>query len=181
MTTPTRHAESGHPGTMPEADRVVYVAGMGRRVCAKMIDFVAMAMTIVGGTSITQSYLAGLLIGYGWLALSDWFGSPGKWMLRLEVMRLRTAECSVSASAMRNIPIIATALPPKLHQAWLGIDRQQYIQSYTALFVVTTCLGLGMLVFLFVGALQRRDRRHIGDRIAGTIVVARDQCKPTSM
>jgi hypothetical protein len=53
----------------------VYIPSLTRRVVAKAIEFLAVAFAVAGFSSVTHSYLAGLLIGYGCLALSDWIGS----------------------------------------------------------------------------------------------------------
>jgi hypothetical protein len=42
----------------------VYIPSLTRRVVAKVIDFVAVGFTVAGFSSVTHSYLAGLLIGY---------------------------------------------------------------------------------------------------------------------
>jgi hypothetical protein len=98
-----------------------------------LIDFVALAFTIVGFSRITGSYVAGLVIGYVWLAFSDSGGSLGKWALKLEVRDRDTGrECSAWASFVRNLPIIAIALPHRLHQALLGVNRQQYRDEHSA-------------------------------------------------
>ncbi|HEX7859923.1 MAG TPA: RDD family protein [Verrucomicrobiae bacterium] len=104
-----------------------------RRISAKMIDFVALAVTVVGFSGFTGSYVAGLLIGYAWLAFSDSGGSLGKWALKLEVRDYDTGrECSAWASVLRNLPIIAIALPYRLHRALLEVDRKKYLQDHSA-------------------------------------------------
>lgn len=143
---------------------------------AKMIDFIAMAFIIVGVSRITGSYLVGLLVGYGWLAFSDWGGSIGKPLLRVEVRDNSTGhECSAYASVIRNLPVIVAALPARLHQALLGIERQQYVQSYQVLFLLLTFVGLVIFIALYLAASNDHNRRHFGDRIAGTVVLARNK------
>ena len=151
-----------------------HIPSLPRRLGAKAIDLFGVAFTVVGFTSVTGSYVVGLLIGYGWLALSDFGGSLGKWALKLEVRNHETGgECSAWSSVVRNLPIIATALPQRLHQALLGMDRPQYVQTHTLFMFVMWCFLL--IVFVQVAAALSRDveRRHIGDSLAGTVVVHR--------
>jgi len=152
----------------------VYIPSLSRRVTAKAIDFVAVGFTVVGFSSVTHSYLAGLLIGYAWLALSDWGGSPGKWVMKLEVRdHENLSECSASASFARNLPIIAVAFPHKLHQALLGMDRQQYREAHSAVILVMACVALVMLVAMVIVVSRNAERRHLGDYLAGTLVISR--------
>ena len=151
----------------------VYIPSLKRRGVAKAIDFVGLAFTVVGFSRITHSYLAGLLIGYAWLALSDWGGSLGKWVMKLEVRNYENlGECSAWASIVRNLPIIAFVLPPKLHQALLGMDRQQYREAYPAVLLTMACLALIVLIAMLRVASRNAERRHIGDYLARTLVIS---------
>jgi uncharacterized RDD family membrane protein YckC len=157
------------------------IPSLALRVAAKAIDFVAVGFTVVGFSIVTHSYLAGVLIGYGWLALSDWGGSLGKWITKLAVRDHETgAECSAQASMVRNLPIIATALPHKLHQALLGMDRQQYREAHSAVILLMGCLALLVLGAMLVVASRNAQRRHLGDFLARTVVVFRKR-EPSSI
>jgi len=139
----------------------------------------AVAFTVVGFSSVTHSYLAGLLIGYVWLALSDWFGSLGKWVMKLAVRDHETGgECSAWASILRNLPFIATALPHKLHQALLGMDRQQYRETHSAVIVLMACVALIVWVAMLTVVSRNAERRHLGDYLARTIVISRSRKLP---
>jgi uncharacterized RDD family membrane protein YckC len=156
------------------------IPSLVRRGVAKAIDFIAVAFTVVGFSSVTHSYLAGLLIGYGWLALSDWVGSTGKWVMKLAVRDRRTVgRCSAWASIVRNTPIIAVALPHKLHQALIGMDRQQYREAHPDVSVSMACVALIVLGAMLMVAFRNAERRHIGDYLARTIVVSRKR-EPSS-
>jgi hypothetical protein len=79
-----------------------------------------------------------------WLAFSDCGGSLGKWVMKLEVRdHGNLSECSAWASFARNLPIIATALPHKLHQALLGMDRQQYREAHSAVVLAVEGFAVG--------------------------------------
>ncbi len=158
----------------------VYIPSLTRRFVAKAIDFVAVAFTVVGFSSATHSYLAGLLIGYAWLALSDWTGSLGKWFMKLEVRdHGNLGGCSVWASFLRNLPIIATAVPQRLHQTLLGMDRQQYREAHPTVILVMAGLALIVPVAMLTVASRNAERRHIGDHLARTVVVSRKR-EPSS-
>ena len=140
----------------------------------RRLYFVAVAFAVIGFFRITGSYLAGLLVGYGWLALSDWAGSLGKWIMKLEVRRYATLdECSAWASIVRNLPIIAAALPHKLHQALLGMDRQQYREAHSAVILSMACVALIALVAMLTVACRNPERLHIGDYLGRTLVISR--------
>jgi len=150
------------------------VPGLVRRGAAKAIDFIGVGFTVVGFASVTHSYLTGLLIGYTWLAFSDWSGSPGKWIMKLEVHDRGTGgPCSAWASVLRNLPMIAFTLPHRLHQALLGMDRQEYRHAYPAVILSMGCLALITLVAMIAVASRNGERRHMGDYLARTVVISR--------
>jgi uncharacterized RDD family membrane protein YckC len=146
---------------------------MVRRSMAKAIDFVAVGFTVTGFTAFTHSYLAGLLVGYGWLALSDWGASIGKWITGLAVRDYRTgASCSAVASIIRNAPLVAVSLPYRLHQAVLGLDRAAYKESYFTVVAIFTALALMTILGLLISAGYNPQSRHFGDLLAGTVVTS---------
>ena len=147
---------------------------MTRRGVAKAIDFILVAFTVVGFSIATHSYLAGLLIGYGWLALSDWAGSLGKSVMKLSVHDHETGGgCSAWASMVRNLPILVSALPLKLHQALLGMDRQQYREAHPGVMLSMAGVALIVLLAMLLVAFRNARRRHIGDYLAHTVVVSK--------
>ena len=150
-------------------------AGVMRRATAKMIDFVAVGFTVVGFSSITHSYPIGLLIGYGWLLISDWGEvSLGKRLTGLKVCDHQTgANCTLLASVVRNLPFVAATLPHKLHQAWLGLDRRAYHEQYPGIVIAMAAVAMIVLLSVVIGAVNSPDRRHFGDRLAGTRVYRR--------
>ena len=74
---------------------------------------------------------------------------------------------------MRNVPIIATALPYKLHQALLGMDRQQYREAHSAVILSMACFALIVWAAMLTVASRNAERRHLGDYLARTVVVSR--------
>jgi uncharacterized RDD family membrane protein YckC len=157
-----------------------HIPSLARRGVAKAIDFIAGAFIVVGFSSATHSYLAGLLIGYAWLALSDWGCSLGKWVTKLAVRDHATGgKCSAWASIVRNLPIITFALPHKLHQALLGMGRQQYREAHPDVIVSMACVALIVLGAMLMVASRNAERRHIGDYLARTVVVSRKR-EPSS-
>ena len=153
------HARVGDPATVAQ------------RTIAKAIDFIALAFTIVGFSKITDSYLAGVLIGYGWFALSDAGGSIGKWLTKIEARDARTGtRCSALASTLRNLPIIAVSLPLRLHQGLLDLDRETYRDLHEGFVLLMAALGVIVFVTAFAMMIRNPQRRHMGDLLAGTFV-----------
>lgn len=144
-----------------------------RRAAAKAIDMVVMAFTITGFTFATDSYLVGLLVGYGWWASCDWSGSPGKWLLKLRVVPPGD-ELTLTQSVLRNLPLVAANLPHRLHQALLDVDRTTYRVEHDTMLYALGAIELAILAALIVTAKNHPEGQHLGDRIAGTKVVARD-------
>lgn len=146
------------------------LAGAWARILAKTVDMLIMAVTIVGFTAGTDSYLVGLLMGYFWWMTADWSGSPGKWLFGITV-RGKTEELGFVESCVRNLPIVAVNLPHRLHQALLGIDRQTYREEYAGWIIGFGVFEVGLLLWLVYGLFASRS--HLGDRLASTRVIPR--------
>jgi uncharacterized RDD family membrane protein YckC len=145
---------------------------VGRRAVAKFIDFVCVGLAVVGYAAWFHSYFGGLLVGYGWLALSDWGGSLGESVLGLKAVNRKTGrECSALESLVRNLPFIVAALPGKLHQAMLGMDRHTYSETHPLGLLLWFLWGLAWSVAILVVTLSNPERRQIGDFLARTIVL----------
>jgi uncharacterized RDD family membrane protein YckC len=142
---------------------------LARRVAAKLIDCLAAGVTVVAVWFATGSYLAGLTVGWGWFAISDWSGSLGKWCLGLDVTAgPGGGPCSLLGSALRNLPLMLLALPDRLHQAVLDMDRSTYETTHPRLWAAATLVKcVGYLVLLIWLA---RCGRTLGDLLAGTRV-----------
>lgn len=139
------------------------------RVFAKFID-----LTLAGAMYLLASLwlppLESTTIGTGWFLLSDWLGSPGKWLLRLEAVSLDGRRVGPLRSALRNLflmlPLLGRAV---LKSGWWGSDRDA---MYLDLGVLA-CLGLVMaLVELVTMAILPLGQRW-SDTMAKSRVVRR--------
>lgn len=154
-------------------------ANRGKRLLAKLIDVFVVALTALGFASMTDSLLVGLLVGYGWLLISDGdSASPGKWVFKLQSFSATTGRPATFAqSALRNAPLVIVEAD-SFHRAWLGVDRDLYREQFPVVFtlglVFSTLWYAAALVMMYRDPLQRRP----GDRFAGTVVRSRSAGTP---
>ena len=98
-------------------------ASIFARYFAKAIDFTFAGVTIVVLTLILHSYPAAALVGATGFMLTDWLGSPGKWLLQIRAVTLEGAPLGPLASLKRNLVL---ALPTLSHAllvgGWVGLQ-----------------------------------------------------------
>ncbi len=144
-------------------------AGAGVRIAAKLIDAVVAGVTSAGFTALLPVPLA-TLIGTGWFMLSDWGGSPGKWLFGLETVMEPGGPATLVASLKRNlllgIPTIGRALVVSGWTQATG-DEARWDRAFISL------VGLGVTVSELSGLL--RSGRRFGDRFGGTVVRRRER------
>lgn len=144
-------------------------ASTAARLVAKFIDFVVAGATSFGFTALLPAPVASL-VGMTWLCLTDWSGSPGKWLLRLRTVHPDGRPCGVGASLLRNfmlaLPTLGRAL---IVSGWSGASASEATWDRAILAVV----GLGIASGEVVGMVLREQGRRWGDRLAGTRVVRR--------
>lgn len=165
-------------------------ATAGRRAVARTIDLLAVGVTVFAFTTLAHrflgwdraggAYLCGLGVGYGWLAVLDWGAtSLGKGICKLAVVDANTGgEPTLLQSIRRNLPWIVTALPLRVHQGLLGMDRATYRAEHSQLVLVFTVVAGVLFLALVVGPVLGAAGRHVGDRLAGTLVIERASSMP---
>lgn len=144
-------------------------ASTGSRLVAKFIDFVIAGGTSFGFTALLPGPLASL-VGMTWLCLTDWSGSPGKWLFRLRTVHLDGRPCGLGGSLLRNfmlaLPTLGRAV---IVSGWSGAAGTEATWDRAILAVV----GLGIALGEVIGMVLREQGRRWGDRVAGTRVVRR--------
>lgn len=142
---------------------------MIKRFFAKLLDAI-----LTGAFSASLWLLLPMpwpaVIGTSWFMLSDWFGSPAKWLLRLKVVHLDGSAIGPIASLKRNfmlgLPTIARAV---IVSGWWGTDVDSAKWDRGAL----ACIGIAVLIGELVGMIMQPQNRRWGDHFAGTRVVER--------
>lgn len=147
-------------------------APIGKRIVAKLIDFLLTGLTVYGFASVTGSYYIGLAVGYGWLAISDaWSPSPGKALFKLRVVSATTGKaCTAWQSTVRNSPFLLLSLPPRIHREVLGLDSSAYNTEYP--WLIGTMVALTLLWYFVARIRMKRDpmERRPADFLADTVV-----------
>lgn len=145
-------------------------ASIFSRYFAKAVDITIAGVTIVVLTLVTQSYPAAALIGASWFMLTDWAGSPGKWLLRVRAVTLAGARLGPIASLKRNLVL---ALPTLSHAllvgGWVGLQGED--RKWDA--GILLCVGVVVVLGEFVGMLMQPESRRWGDTFARSRVVDR--------
>ncbi len=140
-----------------------------KRIFAKMIDAIVAGLTSWGFSTVMPLPLASLL-GTGWFMLTDWSGSPGKWLFQLRAVTLEGAPLGPLAALKRNIVLgLPTILRSMLVAGWLGLqgENQQWDRGLLA------CVGLSVTLGELIGMVLQPDNRRWGDTFARSRVVDR--------
>ncbi|MFZ5441310.1 MAG: RDD family protein [Myxococcota bacterium] len=140
-----------------------------KRLLAKPIDLVV-AGVASWGFSRMLPLPAATAIGMTWLCLSDWSGSPGKWVWRLKTVMLDGSPVTALASIKRNVVLALPTLGRSLIVAgWSGLDADASKWDRGIL----ACVGLAVAFGELMGILVQPMNRRWGDVFAGTRVVER--------
>jgi uncharacterized RDD family membrane protein YckC len=143
-------------------------ASFASRLVAKAIDLVLSGLVSLGFLAVTSRPLASL-VGMAWLCLTDWSGSPGKWLLRIRTVGTDGRPCGPLASLQRNFMLALPTLGRSLIvSGWFGADPQSWADR-----LVLAVVGLGIALGEVAGMVLREQGRRWGDRLAGTRVVRR--------
>jgi uncharacterized RDD family membrane protein YckC len=160
------------PPELDEAGRFKPVLRRGpfaSRLAAKLIDAVISGFTTWTFTRFAPLPVASL-VGVGWFLLTDWFGSPGKWLLRLKTVTLEGHEITLVMSFKRNLllglPTLARAL---LVSGVIGLQGENMVYDRGLL----ACVGLSVVLAELFGMLTHPESRRWGDIFARTRVVVR--------
>lgn len=140
-----------------------------KRLLAKPIDLVISGLTSWGFSQVLPLPVA-TAIGLGWLCLSDWAGSPGKWVWRLKVIMMDGSPVTAAASFKRNVLLALPTLGRSISRAgWTGLDADAARWDLGIL----ACVGLSIAFGEVFGILIQPMNRRWGDTLAGTRVVER--------
>lgn len=160
---------------LPETDEhgrfkpVLKSGSLIRRVVAKLIDAVIAQVTTFGFTRFVPLPAASL-IGIFWFLATDWSGSPGKWLMRLQTVTLEGGEISLLSSLKRNVilglPTLARAF---LVSGYIGLQGENMVWDRGLL----GCVGLSITVGELFGMFTHPEARRWGDLFARTRVVER--------
>jgi len=145
-------------------------ASIFSRYFAKGTDLTIAGVMIVVLTLVTHSYPAAAILGATWFMLTDWAGSPGKWLLRIRAVTLTGAPLGPLASLKRNLvlglPTVSHAL---LVGGWVGLQGDD--RKWDAGIVL--CVGLVVVLGEFIGMVMQPESRRWGDTFARSRVVDR--------
>lgn len=140
-----------------------------KRIFAKLIDAVICGFT-TGGLSLVMPLPWASFIGVSWFVLTDWSGSPGKWLFQLRAVTLDGKELGPLASIKRNLLLgLPTFLRALSASGVLGLqgDQQKWDRGITA------CLSLTFFFGELIGMAMQPESRRWGDTFARSRVVDR--------
>ena len=144
-------------------------ASIIKRCCAKLID-----ACFAGITTFTLLTLMPLpfasFVSTTWFCLTDWFGSPGKWLFQIRAVNLDGSPLSPLASLKRNVLL---GLPTFLHALITAglIGAQGEDQKWERL--ILALVSLSVFFGELVGMVMQPDNRRWGDTFARSRVVNR--------
>jgi uncharacterized RDD family membrane protein YckC len=142
---------------------------MIKRVFAKLIDAVICGSTTVGFSAVMPLPWASF-IGVSWFVLTDWSGSPGKWLFQLRAVTLDGKPLGALASIQRNLLLgLPNFLGALSSSGVLGLqgDARKWDRGIMA------CLSLTFFLGELIGMLMQPENRRWGDTFARSRVVDR--------
>lgn len=144
---------------------------VAKRMFAKLIDAVVAGVTTWSFWRVMPLPFASF-IGMTWFCLTDWSGSPGKWLLRLKAVTLEGAPLSAVASLKRNLLLgMPTFLRALLVSGWLGAQGDDVKGERGLLALVS----LAVYLREFIGLVKQPESRRWGDIFARSRVVDRSR------
>ena len=140
-----------------------------KRCVAKFLDLLV-AGVVTGGLALVIPFPLASLVGMSWLCLTDWLGSPGKWLFQLRAVTLEGAPLGPLAALKRNgvlgLPSVAQAF---LASGWIGLQGQN--QKWDGALIA--CVGLAVWLGEIIGMVMQPENRRWGDAFARSRVVDR--------
>ena len=145
-------------------------ASIFSRYFAKAADFTLAATNIVVLTIAGVPYPWAALSGSAWFLLSDWAGSPGKWLLQIRAVTLVGAPVGPLSSFKRNLVL---ALPTLSHALLVGgwVGMQGDGRKWDAGLLL--CIGFIVVLGEFMGMLMQPESRRWGDVFGRSRVIDR--------
>lgn len=149
--------------------RVLVTSSIFRRVPAKLVDAVIAGIFSASMMTLMPAPWQAV-VGTSWFILSDFLGSPGKWLFRMQVVRLDGSRIGFMHSVFRNgllgVPTIARAV---IVSGWWGADADAAKWDRLAV----ALLGIAVTVTEIIGMALQAENRRFGDNLAQTRVVDR--------
>lgn len=145
-------------------------ASIFSRYFAKAADLTVSAAMIVVLTLTVLPFHWASVVGTTWFMLTDWAGSPGKWILRIRAVTLEGAPLGPLASLKRNLVL---GLPSLSHAFLVGgyIGLQGDDRKWDA--GVLVCIGIIVVFGEFIGMVMQPESRRWGDTFARSRVIDR--------
>lgn len=140
-----------------------------KRCFAKILDFMV-AGCVTAALWLLVPLLVASLVSMLWLCLSDWVGSPGKWLFQLRAVTVEGRRLAPLASLKRNVilglPTVAQAF---LLSGWVGLQGQN--QKWDVGLIA--CVGFAVWLGELIGMVMQPENRRWGDAFARSRVVDR--------
>ena len=144
-------------------------ASIIKRCFAKLIDATLAGLTTFGFLALMPLPHASFL-STSWFCLTDWFGSPGKWLFQIRAVNLDGAPLSPIASLKRNLVLgLPTFLRALITAGLIGAQGEDQKWERLILALVSLAVFFGELV----GMVMQPDNRRWGDTFARSRVVNR--------
>ncbi|MDP2272773.1 MAG: RDD family protein [Archangium sp.] len=144
-------------------------ASILKRCCAKVIDAILSGITTFTFLALMPLPFASV-IGTSWFCLTDWFGSPGKWLFQIRAVNLDGSPLSPLASIKRNLILgLPTFLRALITAGLIGAQGEDQKWERLILALVSLSVFFGELV----GMVMQPDNRRWGDTFARSRVVDR--------
>jgi uncharacterized RDD family membrane protein YckC len=144
-------------------------ASIIKRLAAKLIDAIVTGFTTFGFSLVLPLPYASF-IGVSWFCLSDWSGSPGKWLFQVRAVTEAGAPLGALASLKRNVLLgLPTFLRALMTAGWLGMQGEDQVWDRGFL----ACVSLSVMLGEVVGMVMQPENRRWGDTFARSRVVDR--------
>ncbi len=144
-------------------------ASIIKRCFAKLIDAICSGITTFTLLALMPLPFASFL-GTSWFCLTDWFGSPGKWLFQIRAVNLDGAPLSPLAAIKRNLILgLPTFLRALIMAGYFGTQVGDQKWERLILALVSLSVFFGELV----GMVMQPDNRRWGDSFARSRVVDR--------
>jgi uncharacterized RDD family membrane protein YckC len=142
---------------------------MIKRFFAKLLDAIICGLT-TGGLSLVMPLPWASFIGVSWFVLTDWSGSPGKWLFQLRAVTLDGKPLGPLASIQRNLLLgLPTFLRALMTSGLIGLEGDLAKWDRAAM----ACISLTFIFGELIGMLLQPENRRWGDTFARSRVVDR--------
>ncbi len=177
---PPTKKEAREESARVEKERVrAEAAPVWARIVAKLIDFALVGLTVWGFGRFFGSEALGLLVGYGWLLISDVNSITKPWFSMKCVMAKTGEDCTFLGSIQRNAVFTIVSLLPRLHQAMSGMSAADYRAENVTIRVLGLFAVFAVIAMELWAVYNSDDRTRWGDQLAGTRVINAKKTPPS--